>query len=276
MLRAFHSLSSRYVAAVVIVVAAGSVAGTASAASNVAALGRCGSAAGTLIYHSGNVALFKNANFIAKVEYVACWTPTGKRDILVTFPVSATSSSNPEYDFGGIKVSGSWVVWLVLVGPPLGGLSETTATVRSIDVPSGRLGPVVSVMSALNTPTDGPAPANAIGEGDTLSDVVITSNGWYAWLSVAAAVPRGSETEALYVPDGKSGDVRIASSALHISKHPDSTRGITDLRAHGTTVTWRRNGTPHMLNLVDGVPVTDITGGTGGSGVTGGSGNTDA
>jgi hypothetical protein len=130
------------------------------------------------------------------------------------------------------------------------------STARSINVRSGRRGPVVSLPwqdPLLNTPLDGPLPSDWTGNGGRLTLTVVADNGWYAWVSQFAATRSGPLTDALYVPDGTGGDIRVDLSAPFMGS-PGRRAGISSLKIHGSTITWVMDGTRKQLQLGPGTP----------------------
>lgn len=94
---------------------------------------------------------------------MACYTLTGQHRLIASFPDPASDS----YNIDGAAVDGPWLVWLEDVGTDTRvDPHPIQSTVRSIDVRSGRRGPVVSLpwqVPYLNTPQDGPLPSDWTG-----------------------------------------------------------------------------------------------------------------
>jgi hypothetical protein len=221
-------------------------------------LGRCRSVGasfgGTPEQLAGQVVLFRNENVSGLELWLACWIPTGQHQLIARFPYP----SRIDYIIGGVAVSGPWLVWLVDEGPDKNWntLQGWTSNVYAINVRNARKGPSVSrAMSdeLLNTPTDGPPPSGDTGFGARLSDTVVAPNGWYAWVS---QYPR---SDALYVPDGEGGDIRVDASA------PGNGTGISSLKLHGSTITWVIDGVRKQLQLGPGTPAALTPAGVSGS-----------
>jgi len=245
----------------------------AAQASHTDGLGRCSNVYwGTLFYRQGNVAIFENDNqFTDKIQFLGCWIPTGKRLVLANEPRGLSASGDVVADFTGEAGYGPWVVWDSQANPPGSAppLSEVTVTARSRNIRTGQFGPVVSVtLGVSNTPTDGPAPVDVTGDNKRLTLAVVTSNGWYAWLSLDSAPPNDPDAaDALYIPDGKGGDVRVASAPWKLCRHPCPNVGLSDLTAHGTTISWIDDGVRNSLKLGPNSPA--LAGVSGPTGTTG-------
>ena len=179
---------------------------------------------------------------------MACWTRTGQHELIASFPNPATDS----YTIDGIAVDGPWLVWVEDVGTNTRvDPHPIQLTSRSINVRSGRRGPVVSLpwrLPLLNAPLDGPLPSDWGGLNGPLTLTIVANNGWYAWASEDAETTNGPLTDALYVPDGKGGDIRVDVSAP-FSGVPRSGHGISSLKVRGSTITWVIDGVRKQLRL---------------------------
>jgi hypothetical protein len=146
--------------------------------------------------------------------------------VFFTVPVTSGPTVTP----ASYQVSGRWLVWLTFRGGPL--IADSTATLRSFDAMTGRYGPRVSVRSDLASPTNGRVPD--VDERSVMENLVITTNGNYAWLVRGSPETRGGPPlDAIYAPDGNGGDQRIDTGA------PNT---ITHLHARGHVVSWLNAG----------------------------------
>ncbi len=183
-------------------------------------VGRC-DAGGTPLFHQSSV-FVERASAVDHDAYVACVTTTGRTRV---FQRIATSSGQSGPTIEGFAARGTWLVWVLT--------SAAASTQRSLNVQTGRQGPVVTVpVTDVISAEDGPVAQSTAGN-TLLSNVAITATGHLAWLTTGASPGTQTYIDGLYTSDGHGGDRALDSGP---------SGSITDLRALGGTVYWRHAG----------------------------------
>ncbi len=161
--------------------------------------------------------------FTATASYRACWRATGRTFVYVNQP---TRGIEPVI---GFRASGDWLVYNSFGGSSM--IAKGTGVIASVDVKTGRRGPVVRQAAGVVAGAGGYIPGGL--EGST--QLAVTTDGDFAWVSDA-----GGQLVSLYTPDGRGGD-RLLDSA------PNG--AITQLRSDGQAVTWLNAGQPKAATL---------------------------
>lgn len=196
--------------------------------------GRCerGGATALQTSPSRTIVLLRNDNYESKDVYLACWRRSGRLRRLGT--VRLDGQGKPRSVIGGYAFNGSWVVW-GQVATQDGGRD----LMRSLNVRTGRHGPVVSVPAdARITPTGGPV---AVLDESFRNVVAVTASGNYAWLlSGAAMTPEGRYVDAIYVPDGQGSDRLVDRGRVS---------SVRRFLVRGERLYWKRGGRLHSIRL---------------------------
>lgn len=180
---------------------------------------------------SGDIEVFRNANFDNKEFWLACWRPTGAVRRIATVPVG--EDGRPTRSVDGFNFRGGWVVWAEISSDPSG-----AASMRSANVRTGAPGTVVnSTMNAAAGRTDGPVQST---EPPASRLVAVAYSGRFAWVVVTARTPDGRLVDAVYVADGEGGSVRADAG------RPGSIRRFG---SRGNRAVWTRAGRQRSISL---------------------------
>lgn len=174
------------------------------------------------VWLSGDIVVLRNANYVDRDVYFACWQPSGK---VRRIGVARTGSSSAS-TLSGFVARGSWLAWGVA------GRGAATQ-LRSFNVRSGAGGLVVRRASVALADRDGPLPVL------DPPHYAVAGNGGLGWVVTATVGDRS--LDAIYVCDGRGGSSRVDQA-------PAGT--LDRLRAGRNTLRWRHGGRPRSVKLV--------------------------
>jgi hypothetical protein len=188
---------------------------------------------GTPIWFSAKIVVFKDPNFLSHDAYVACLRATGHRVILARIALA----DPPTTQISSFQANVTWLLWLTFSGDP--SLPTSSISLHTINAATSRRGPTVKIQTSPDGLQSSTVPM--VDGNDALEQLVVTSNGDYAWLVSDRPAAQGqTPVDALYTAD-RHGGVR------QLDLGPADT--LTHLQAHGTRITWIRQGTKQSISL---------------------------